>query len=84
MHKVPTNVKERGSQWPEEWPARVQTPPYWLEKNPMGVLEKSTPTDFETDYERWKWVVSKTYISGLQIDWSNVRNVMDMRAVYGG
>ncbi|KAL7607785.1 hypothetical protein Lser_V15G12378 [Lactuca serriola] len=84
MHKVPTNEKERGSQWPEEWPARVQTPPYWLEKNPMGVLEKSTPTDFETDYERWKWVVSKTYMSGLQIDWSNVRNVMDMRAFYGG
>ncbi|KAL4569004.1 hypothetical protein LXL04_024630 [Taraxacum kok-saghyz] len=84
MHKLPTNETERGSQWPEEWPTRVQTPPYWIENYPMGNFGKPTPKDFETDYEHWKWLVSKTYMSGLEIDWSNVRNVMDMRAVYGG
>nr|XP_043639127.1 probable methyltransferase PMT27 [Erigeron canadensis] len=84
MHKVPIMETERGSQWPKEWPARVQMPPYWLKKNPKGIYGKPTPKDIETDYEHWKRVVGKTYMSGLEIDWSNVRNVMDMRAVYGG
>ena len=37
-----------------------------------------------TDHNHWKAVVEKSYLDGLGIDWSNIRNVMDMRAVYGG
>lgn len=77
MHVIPSKETERGSQWPEEWPARVHKPPYWLNETP-------TPTDIEVDYEHWKMVISNTYMSGLKVKWSNVRNVMDMRAVYGG
>ncbi|KAI3712853.1 hypothetical protein L1987_71421 [Smallanthus sonchifolius] len=84
MHKVPTKETERGSKWPEEWPARVQEPPYWLNKAPLGIYGKPTPSDFEADYEHWKRIVSNTYMSGLGVNWSNVRNVMDMRALYGG
>ncbi|CAK9157076.1 unnamed protein product [Ilex paraguariensis] len=84
MHRVPTDETERGSQWPEEWPHRLQTPPYWLNRTQMGIYGKPAPDDFLADYEHWKQVVSKSYISGLGISWSNVRNVMDMRAVYGG
>ncbi|KAJ0646752.1 putative S-adenosyl-L-methionine-dependent methyltransferase [Helianthus annuus] len=84
MHKVPSKETERGSQWPEVWPARLQKPPYWLNKNPLGIYGKPTPKDFEADYEYWKRVVSNTYMHGLGVNWSNVRNVMDMRAVYGG
>ncbi|KAL9992370.1 putative S-adenosyl-L-methionine-dependent methyltransferase [Helianthus debilis subsp. tardiflorus] len=84
MHKVPSKETERGSQWPEEWPERVLKPPYWLNKNPLGIYGKPTPKDFEADYEYWKRVVSNTYMHGLGVNWSNVRNVMDMRAVYGG
>ncbi|KAI3665417.1 hypothetical protein L6452_44044 [Arctium lappa] len=79
MHKVATMERERGSQWPEDWPARIQTPPYWLNKTQIGIYD-----DFEQDYESWKSVVSNTYMNGLNISWSNVRNVMDMKAVYGG
>ncbi|MQL94966.1 hypothetical protein Taro_027630 [Colocasia esculenta] len=84
MHRVPTDASERGSQWPQEWPRRLRIPPYWLNSSEVGVYGKSAPDDFAADYEHWKRVVSKSYLHGLGIDWSKVRNVMDMRAVYGG
>nr|XP_010906388.1 probable methyltransferase PMT24 [Elaeis guineensis] len=84
MHRVPVDASERGSRWPEEWPQRLQVPPYWLNSSQMGVYGKPAPNDFTSDYEHWKRVVKKSYINGFGIDWSQVRNVMDMRAVYGG
>ncbi|KAL1831272.1 hypothetical protein ACET3Z_000923 [Daucus carota] len=84
MHKIPENETERGSRWPEQWPARLEKPPYWLLSSQVGVYGKPAPDDFVADYEHWKRVVSKSYVSGLGINWSTVRNVMDMRAVYGG
>ncbi|GMY12158.1 probable methyltransferase PMT27 [Fagus crenata] len=84
MHRVPVDNAERGTKWPEAWPRRLQTPPYWLNSSQMGIYGKPAPQDFATDHEHWKEVVSKTYLTSLGISWSNVRNVMDMRAVYGG
>lgn len=84
MHKIPDNATERGSKWPEQWPARVDKPPYWLLSSQVGVYGRPAPDDFVVDYEHWKRVVSKSYVTGLGINWSTVRNVMDMRAVYGG
>lgn len=83
MHKVPEGETERGSQWPEQWSARLQKPPYWLTSSQVGVYGKSAPEDFSADYEHWKRVVSQSYLNDMGIR-SNVRNVMDMRAVYGG
>ncbi|KAL2342904.1 hypothetical protein Fmac_004189 [Flemingia macrophylla] len=84
MHKVPVNSTERGSQWPEKWPARLTNTPYWLINSQVGVYGKPAPEDFSADSEHWKRIVSKSYLSGMGINWSNVRNVMDMRTVYGG
>ncbi|KAK4264724.1 hypothetical protein QN277_025859 [Acacia crassicarpa] len=84
MHKVPVDSSERGSQWPEQWPARLTKAPYWLSSSQVGVYGKPAPDDFTADYEHWSRVVSKSYLHGMGIDWSNVRNVMDMRSVYGG
>ncbi|KAL5993064.1 hypothetical protein ACLOJK_013984 [Asimina triloba] len=84
MHRVPTGTGERGSQWPEEWPQRLEATPYWLNESQIGVYGKPAPKDYTDDYEHWKHVVSKSYEHGMGIDWSTVRNVMDMRAVYGG
>ncbi|KAL5752187.1 hypothetical protein ACOSP7_022363 [Xanthoceras sorbifolium] len=84
MHKVPVEPLERGSQWPEQWPARLEKTPYWLLSSQVGVYGKPAPEDFSADYEHWKRVVSKSYLNGMGINWSSVRNVMDMRAVYGG
>ncbi|KAM7511135.1 hypothetical protein LguiB_010010 [Lonicera macranthoides] len=84
MHKVPEGASQRGKQWPEQWPLRLKRPPYWLKSSQVGVYGKSAPEDFTSDYEHWKRVVSSSYLNGMGINWSSVRNVMDMRAVYGG
>ncbi|XP_073141033.1 probable methyltransferase PMT26 [Henckelia pumila] len=84
LHKVPVASSERGSQWPDLWPARLGKTPYWLLTSQVGVYGKPAPEDFAADIKHWKRVVSKSYLSGLGIKWSTVRNVMDMRAVYGG
>ncbi|CAL5040885.1 unnamed protein product [Urochloa decumbens] len=84
MHRVPTVPSERGARWPAEWPRRVRTPPYWLDATRAGVYGKPEPEDFTVDYDHWRRVVDKSYLNGLGIDWSRVRNVMDMRAAYGG
>ncbi|GAB2282797.1 hypothetical protein Dimus_017332 [Dionaea muscipula] len=84
MHWVPVDQTQRGSRWPINWAKRLHTPPYWLNKSQMGIYGKPAPDDFTTDYQHWKQVVNNSYLTGLGISWKNVRNVMDMRAVYGG
>lgn len=84
MHWNPTEESERGARWPVVWPRRLRTPPAWLNGSQMGIYGKPAPQDFLTDYDHWKKVVSTSYMSRLGISWSGVRNVMDMRAVYGG
>uniref|UniRef100_A0A2P2KPS1 Dehydration-responsive family protein n=2 Tax=Rhizophora mucronata TaxID=61149 RepID=A0A2P2KPS1_RHIMU len=84
MHKVPTDSQKRGFQWPDQWPARLEKPPYWMLSSQVGVYGKAAPEDFAADYEHWKQVVSKSYLNGMGINWSSVRNVMDMRSIYGG
>ncbi|KAJ6677885.1 SAM-DEPENDENT METHYLTRANSFERASE [Salix viminalis] len=84
MHKVPVDSLERGSQWPEKWPARLGKTPYWMLSSQVGVYGKPAPEDFTADYEHWKRVVSNSYLNGIGINWSSVRNTMDMRSVYGG
>ncbi|CAH8326816.1 unnamed protein product [Eruca vesicaria subsp. sativa] len=49
---------------------------------PLEACMHKVTEDFTADQEKWKTVVSKSYIDGMGIDWSNVRNVMDMKAVY--
>ncbi|CAL5414617.1 unnamed protein product [Camellia sinensis] len=84
IHKVSVGASERGSRWPEQWPLRVEKAPYWLKNSEVGVYGKAAPEDFVKDFDHWKTVVSMSYLKGMGISWSAVRNVMDMRAVYGG
>ncbi|CAD6335409.1 unnamed protein product [Miscanthus lutarioriparius] len=84
VHRVPTGPRERGARWPAEWPRRVRTPPYWLNGSQAGLYGKPAPEDFTVDHDHWLRVVDGSYLNGLGIDWSRVRNVMDMRAAYGG
>ncbi|KAL7596815.1 hypothetical protein Lser_V15G31136 [Lactuca serriola] len=84
MHKAPVDESIRGTKWPKTWPQRLESPPYWLKATESGVYGKPAPEDFTADYEHWKRVVSKSYLNGLGIDWSSIRNIMDMRSIYGG
>ncbi|RDX71543.1 putative methyltransferase PMT26, partial [Mucuna pruriens] len=83
MHKVPIYASERGSIWPEQWPLRLEKPPYWIDSQ-AGVYGRAASVEFTADYTHWKNVLSHSYLNGMGINWSSVRNVMDMRAVYGG
>ena len=82
MHKLPVDKAERGTTWPEVWPSRLYKAPYWLNNSQLGIYGKPFPQDFAADNERWKNVVDE--LSNIGVSWSNVRNVMDMRTVYGG
>ncbi|RDX65849.1 putative methyltransferase PMT27, partial [Mucuna pruriens] len=82
LHRLPIDKAERGSKWPEAWPRRLHKAPYWLNNSQIGIYGKPAPQDFIADDERWKNVVDE--LSNVGITWSNVRNVMDMRSVYGG
>ncbi|KAG0466101.1 hypothetical protein HPP92_017681 [Vanilla planifolia] len=75
LHKLPTALEERGTDWPEEWPSRLETFPEWLGDAREKII---------ADNEHWNAIIKKSYLVGMGIDWSNVRNVMDMKAIYGG
>ncbi|KAF5182035.1 S-adenosyl-l-methionine-dependent methyltransferases superfamily protein [Thalictrum thalictroides] len=74
LHGIPSAIEQRGTEWPAEWPQRLQTFPEWL----------SNRENLVADTEHWKSIVEKSYLNGMGINWSNVRNVMDMKAMYGG
>ncbi|KAM7272389.1 hypothetical protein ACFE04_027052 [Oxalis oulophora] len=74
LHRIPSSIEQHGSEWPEEWPKRLETYPDWL-----GDKQKLV-----SDTNHWKAIVDNSYFPGMGIDWSTIRNVMDMKAIYGG
>ncbi|KAG0503959.1 hypothetical protein HPP92_004031 [Vanilla planifolia] len=84
MHKLPVVPTVRGSLWPDQWPQRLEKTPYWLNSSQTGVYGKPAPEDFQEDYKHWKKIIDNSYMNGMGFNWSNIRNVMDMRSVYGG
>ncbi|XWS24361.1 hypothetical protein CRYUN_Cryun28dG0095100 [Craigia yunnanensis] len=74
LHAIPSAIEEHGTEWPEEWPKRLETYPDWLN-------DKQKVID---DTKHWKDIVDKSYLTGMGIEWSTIRNVMDMKAIFGG
>lgn len=74
LHAIPEAIEQRGTEWPEGWPKRLNTFPDWM-NNREGLT---------ADSEHWKAVVNRSYLTGLGVDWSSIRNVMDMKAINGG
>ncbi|KAK8551860.1 hypothetical protein V6N12_040480 [Hibiscus sabdariffa] len=74
LHTIPSAIEQHGTEWPEEWPKRLETYPEWLNNNEKAI----------DDTKYWKNIVDKSYLTGMGIDWSTIRNVMDMKAIYGG
>ncbi|CAL5407511.1 unnamed protein product [Camellia sinensis] len=65
--------------WPAPWPQRLNSKP------PSLSAERDAEEIFYEDTKHWSALVSDVYLeSRLGIDWSRVRNVMDMNAGYGG
>ncbi|KAL8119793.1 hypothetical protein AgCh_017055 [Apium graveolens] len=76
----PLPVPTQGSsyKWPEAWPKRLRSKPVSLSNEP------DTEKLFYEDTKHWSALVSDVYLQGFNMNWSNVRNVMDMNAGYGG
>ncbi|XP_074287187.1 putative methyltransferase PMT23 [Silene latifolia] len=66
------------SSWPPIWPKRLTSKPFSLSSAP--IVEET----FKNDTKHWSTLVSDVYVGGLGINWSSVRNVMDMTAAHGG
>jgi hypothetical protein len=64
--------------WPMPWPKRLSSKPASLSTEP-GAEEM-----FYEDTKHWSALASDVYLNNLTINWSSVRNVMDMNAHYGG
>ncbi|XP_061376630.1 probable methyltransferase PMT23 isoform X2 [Gastrolobium bilobum] len=64
--------------WPMPWPQRLTSIP------PSLSTESDSTEMFYKDSKRWSEIVSDVYRDGLSINWSSVRNIMDMNAGYAG
>ncbi|XP_050385544.1 probable methyltransferase PMT23 [Argentina anserina] len=64
--------------WPVPWPERLSSKPLSLSP------ESESEEKFYKDTKDWSALVSNSYINNAAINWSSVRNVMDMNAGYGG
>lgn len=73
LHPIPSSIEERGTEWPEEWPKRLHTFPDWM----------NNKDKLDSDSKHWKAIVDKSYLTGMGIDWSTIRNVMDMHSIFG-
>ncbi|XP_025012409.1 probable methyltransferase PMT28 isoform X1 [Ricinus communis] len=74
LHTIPSSIEQHGTEWPEEWPKRLETYPDWMNNKEKLIA----------DTKHWKALVEKSYLTGIGIDWSKLRNVMDMKAINGG
>ncbi|KAI4382870.1 hypothetical protein MLD38_008774 [Melastoma candidum] len=65
-----------GYSWPSAWPKR-------LGDKPPSFSGESKEMFYE-DTQHWSALVSDMYMEGIGLNWSRIRNVMDMNAGYGG
>lgn len=64
--------------WPMSWPQRLTSLP------PSLSTESDGGEMFYKDNKHWSELVSTVYMDALSINWSSVRNIMDMNAGFGG
>lgn len=74
LHIIPIGIEQHGAEWPEEWPKRLESYPDWANNKEKLVA----------DTHHWNAIVNKSYLNGMGINWTSIRNVMDMKAIYGG
>ncbi|KAL5072021.1 hypothetical protein RYX36_022908 [Vicia faba] len=74
LHTIPIGIEQHGAEWPEEWPKRLETYPDWINNKEKLIA----------DTNHWNAIVNKSYLNGMGINWTNIRNVLDMKSTYGG
>ncbi|KAK4784236.1 hypothetical protein SAY86_018604 [Trapa natans] len=73
ISRLPAN-----NSWPNTWPERLVRISTSLNDEPMSW------ETFQEDTKHWSALISDVYSNGIGINWTNVRNIMDMNAGYGG
>lgn len=84
LHRLPEGDDVRGKEWPAAWPNRLTATPSWLSGIRKGLYGQPANEEFVSNTEHWERVVKNSYLKRILIEWSHVRNVMDMNAGYGG
>lgn len=66
--------------WPKLWPDRLSSRPLSTELK----MDSNSSESIEKDSNSWVKEISSVYFRQLGVNWSGVRNIMDMNAGYGG
>ncbi|XP_050209663.1 probable methyltransferase PMT23 [Mercurialis annua] len=78
LSRLPVDSQGGAMSWPAAWPDRLNTVPPSLLAGPDAV------EIFYEDSRHWSVLVSDVYLNAPALNWSSVRNIMDMNAGYGG
>ena len=70
-----------GNSWPISWPERLNMK-HSTTSNNSSIQFAQEKIVSDTNY--WKDLVSEVYLNEFAVNWSSVRNVMDMNAGFGG
>ncbi|WOL06344.1 putative methyltransferase PMT23 [Canna indica] len=81
LRQIPVVSSGQQDNWPTSWPDRLKSKPLSLsEENYHKYAEENVINN--TKY--WENLVNEVYLQDLAINWSKIRNVMDMNAGFGG
>uniref|UniRef100_A0A0E0JQI8 Methyltransferase n=1 Tax=Oryza punctata TaxID=4537 RepID=A0A0E0JQI8_ORYPU len=70
-----------GNSWPISWPERLNIKYSTTSDN---VSTQFSQKKIDSDTKHWKDLVSEVYFNEFAVNWSTIRNVMDMNAGFGG
>nr|CAB3464961.1 unnamed protein product [Digitaria exilis] len=72
-------VSNSDESWPIPWPERLN-----VRYASVPGESASNKEAFDADTKYWKQIVSDVYFSDFPLNWSSIRNIMDMNAGFGG
>lgn len=81
LPQIPEVYSDPGNNWPKPWPERLNSKPSSFSIEPYSGYSEE---EFYEDTKNWSTMVSDTYFHSFAINWTTIRNVMDMNAAYGG
>ncbi|KDP44715.1 hypothetical protein JCGZ_01215 [Jatropha curcas] len=78
ISRLPVDESNSLIGWPARWHDRIYSVPPSLSTQPNAIKT------FQSDSKHWSTIVSDIYLNAPAINWTTVRNIMDMNAGYGG
>ncbi|CAL9153798.1 unnamed protein product [Musa hybrid cultivar] len=81
LPRIPVLSSDQQDNWPTFWPDRLNSKSSSLSEEQSN---KYAEEKFIVDMKLWEKLVTEVCFHDLAINWSNIRNVMDMNAGFGG